>query len=112
MRTEMQNITCFLARYTARAPSKAYTFIHHPIPCVVRATCRRLGLAGSVRSLLCLAVALLFGFGEARAQVITRVSAPGKFYVDDKASLGLLFNYAAYMISNNTAATIPSVYVA
>ena len=32
--------------------------------------------------------------------------------MDDKAGNGIVFNYAAYTISNNTAATLPSVYVA
>ena len=54
---------------------------------------------------------VLLGNCETQGQVVNRVSAPGKFFVDDKSSLGLLYNYAAYMISNNTAATIPSVYV-
>ena len=72
----------------------------------------RLGLAGSLAGWIGVAAGLLLGHGEAPAQVISRVSAPGKFYVDDKASIGLLFNYAAYLISNNTAATFPSVYVA
>src|SRR5437867_1885098 len=73
---------------------------------------RRPALAGSLLRWLSLAAAILFGYGEAGAQVISRVSTPGRFYVDDKASIGLLFNYAAYLISNNTAATFPSVYVA
>src|SRR6266404_2299775 len=71
-----------------------------------------LTLAGGFVSWLGLAAAILFGYGEAGAQVIIRVSAPGKFYVDDKASIGMVYNYAAYVISNNTAATFPSVYVA
>src|SRR5205809_8085649 len=73
---------------------------------------RRPALAGSSLRWLGLAAAILVGYGEAGAQVIIRVSAPGKFYVDDKASIGLLYNYSAYLISNNTAATLPSVYVA
>src|SRR5947208_1482157 len=73
-------------------------------------TRRRRTLASSLLRWLGLAAAILFGYGEAGAQVITRVSAPGKFYVDDKASIGILYNYAAYVISNNTAVTIPSVY--
>src|SRR5439155_11149204 len=72
----------------------------------------RLGLAGSLAGWIGVAAGLLLSYGEAPAQVISRVSTPGKFYVDDKASIGLLFNYAAYLISNNTAATFPSVYVA
>src|SRR5437016_10579016 len=72
----------------------------------------RLGLVGSLAGWLGVAAAILLGHAEARAQVISRVSAPGKFYVDDKASIGLLYNYAAYVISNNTAATFASVYVA
>src|SRR5205823_12649497 len=47
-----------------------------------------------------------------QAQQIHLVSSPGKFYVDDKAGNGIVYNYAAYLISNNTAATLPSVYVA
>src|SRR6266567_2846223 len=72
----------------------------------------RLGLAGRLIGWLGVAAAILLSHVQAPAQVISRVSAPEKFFVDDKASLGLLFNYAAYMVSNNTAATIPSVYVA
>jgi hypothetical protein len=57
--------------------------------------------------------ALIFGSGaNLPAQVIQRISSPGKFYVDDKAGIGLVYNYAAYTISNNTAARLPSIYVA
>src|SRR5438094_6963793 len=73
--------------------------------------CSRLGLARSLTSWLGLAAAILVGYCEAGAQVIIRVSAPGKFYVDDRASIGLLYNYSAYLISKNTAATLPSLYV-
>src|SRR5881628_1686215 len=55
---------------------------------------------------------MLLGCGGASAQTIRLISAPGKFYVDDKAGNGVVYNYVAYTISNNTAATIPSVYVA
>src|SRR6266566_989429 len=74
--------------------------------------CSRLGLARSLTSWLGVVAAILLAHGDASAQIISRVSAPGKFYVDDKSSIGLLYNYAAYLISNNTAATLPSVYVA
>lgn len=47
-----------------------------------------------------------------QAQVIRLISAPGKFYVDDKAGNGIVYNYAAYTISNNTASSFPSLYVA
>src|SRR5882724_9472899 len=72
----------------------------------------RFGFAWNLMGWLAVAAAILLGHVEARAQIITRVSAPGKFYVDDKASIGMVYNYAAYVISNNTAATFPSVYVA
>src|SRR5205823_3009649 len=62
--------------------------------------------------LLAVATALLWSGGEVRAQIIRRVSAPGKYYADDKAGNGVVYNYAAYTISNNTAATVASVYVA
>src|SRR5947207_15310753 len=71
----------------------------------------RRSLTGSLLRWFGLAAAILVGYGEAGAQVVIRVSAPGKYYVDDKASIGLVYNYAAYIISNNTAATFPSVYV-
>src|SRR5882762_1637803 len=86
-----------------------------PAPANAKNRCarrRRLGLVGRLAVWLALAAALLVGHSAARAQVIRRVSAPEKFFVDDKSSVGLLYNYAAYIISNNTAATIPSVYVA
>src|SRR2546426_33016 len=65
---------------------------------------------GSLAGWLGVAAALLFGHGEARAQTINRVSAASKFYVDDKASAGLVYNYAVYSISNNTATTFPGLY--
>src|ERR1041384_5212366 len=73
---------------------------------------RRLRPAITLLGWLGVGAAILLGYGEARAPVISRVSAPGKFYVDDKASIGVLYNYAAYIISNDTATTFPSVYVA
>ncbi|MFN3409497.1 MAG: Ig-like domain-containing protein, partial [Limisphaerales bacterium] len=63
--------------------------------------------------LACLALPLLTltpGF-EASAQTITRVSAPGKFYVNDKAGAGVVYNYAIYAISNNTASPLVGPYV-
>src|SRR6266404_1878497 len=60
----------------------------------------RLALAGSFLHWVGVAAAILFGYGEAGAQVISRVSAPGKFNVDDKESLGIVYNYAEYVISN------------
>src|ERR1051325_7203676 len=61
--------------------------------------------------LLCTCAALLF-CSEGSAQVIRRVSSPGKFYVDDKAGVGVVYNSAVYTISNNTATTFPGVFVA
>src|ERR1051325_4586171 len=61
--------------------------------------------------LLCTCAALLF-CSEGSAQVIRRVSSPGKFYVDDKAGVGVVYNYAVYTISNNTGTTFPGVLVA
>ena len=55
---------------------------------------------------------MLGALGVSHAQTIRRITAPGKFYVDDKQGAGIVFNYAVYMISNNTASTIPSAYVA
>lgn len=63
-------------------------------------------------------LAFLVGFfaWNAEAQVIHRISAPGKFYVDNKDNGGVpadvVYNYAVYTISNNTGVTIPSIYVA
>src|SRR2546426_1597285 len=57
------------------------------------------------------ALALLFACAETPAQTIQLISAPGKFYVDDKSGNGILYNYAAYTVSNNTAVTLPRVYV-
>src|SRR5215470_87351 len=67
-------------------------------------------MAGKITLLA--AAALMLGSAELSAQVIRCISAPGKFYVDDKAGIGIVYNYAAYTISNNTASTLPSVYVA
>src|SRR5947207_2498285 len=64
---------------------------------------RGMGLIGGTAGWLGIAAAILLGNMEAGAQVISRVSAPGKFYVDDKASIGIVYNYAAYVVSNNTA---------
>src|SRR5688572_4679033 len=65
---------------------------------------------------LAFALVLLFTAGETSAQVIRRVSAPGKFYVDNKLDGGvpadIIYNYAIYTISNNTATTFPGMYVA
>src|SRR5439155_18703493 len=55
---------------------------------------------------------MLLAPGAAPAQTIRLISSPGKFYVDDKAGNGIVYNYAAYTISNNTGVTLPSVYVA
>ena len=52
-------------------------------------------------------VAVMLGQGGANAQTIRRITAPGKFYTDDKQNNGVVFNYAAYMISNSTASTLP-----
>src|SRR5260370_31043794 len=61
---------------------------------------------------LLVASAVMFGsVAELSAQVIQLIPAPGKYYTDDKAGNGIVFNYAAYMISNNTASSFPSVYV-
>src|SRR6266478_4123812 len=68
-------------------------------------------LASSLALLGAFAVAL-FGHSRACAQTIQLISAPGKFYVDDKAGNGIVYNYAAYTISNNAATTFPSIYVA
>ena len=57
-----------------------------------------------------LAVALL-ALGGAQAQTIRRITAPGKFYVDDKQSAGIVYNYAVYAISNSTSTNIVSAYV-
>jgi uncharacterized repeat protein (TIGR01451 family) len=54
----------------------------------------------------------LIGPISTEAQTIRRISAPGKFYVDDKDSNGVIYNYAVYTISNNTGVNIPSTYVA
>ena len=55
---------------------------------------------------------MLGALGVSHAQTIRRITAPGKFYVDDKQGAGIVYNYAVYMVSNNTASTIPSAYVA
>src|SRR5690242_11425435 len=68
-------------------------------------------LASSI-ALLGAFAAALFGDSRAAAQTIQLISAPGKFYVDDKAGNGIVYNYVAYTISNNTATTFPSIYVA
>jgi uncharacterized repeat protein (TIGR01451 family) len=60
---------------------------------------------------LALAILLASVFGM-QAQTVRRVSSPGKFYVDDKASAGIVYNYAVYAISNNTSSNIVSAYVA
>src|ERR1041385_6248719 len=57
-------------------------------------------------------VALFVSSAPLCAQVIQRISSPGKFYVDDKAGNGVVYNYAAYTVSNNSAVTLPRVYVA
>lgn len=65
------------------------------------------------RWLAIVAIALLGLFTvQSEAQTIRRITAPGKFYVDDKDSNGVVYNYAVYTISNNTGINIPSVYVA
>jgi uncharacterized repeat protein (TIGR01451 family) len=62
---------------------------------------------------LVIAVTLLALFApHGEAQTIRRITAPGKFYVDDKDSNGVIYNYAVYTISNNTGINIPSTYVA
>src|SRR5260370_10335985 len=62
---------------------------------------------------LLVASAVMFGsVAELSAQVIQLIPAPGKYYTDDKAGNGIVYNYAAYMISNNTASSFSSVYVA
>ncbi|TAL07200.1 MAG: tandem-95 repeat protein, partial [Verrucomicrobia bacterium] len=58
-----------------------------------------------------LALALCAVTLAGHAQTITRVSAPGKYYVDDKAGAGIVYNYEAFMISNNTASTLSNIYV-
>ena len=68
-------------------------------------------VVGNLQRLAAATVLALLVCGVAPAQTIQRVSASGKFYVDDKASAGLLYNYAAYLISNNTASTLSNVYV-
>jgi hypothetical protein len=69
-------------------------------------------LAGSWRWLAVAATVIaMLVYCAAPAQVFQRVSAPGKFYADDKASAGLLFDYAAYLVSNNTASTLSNIYV-
>ena len=55
---------------------------------------------------------VVFGIVAVQAQIITRVSAPGKFFVDDKSGNGIVYNYAAYTISNNTGVNLPGIYVA
>src|SRR2546426_10991210 len=62
--------------------------------------------------LLVLVCALTGLVPAAQAQAIRLISAPGNFYGDDKAGNGILFNYAAYAISNDTGVAMPSVYVA
>ena len=70
--------------------------------------CERAG----VLSLLAAAVLLFGGSANLSAQTIQRISSPGKFYVDDKAGIAMVYNYAAYVISNNTASRLPTIYVA
>lgn len=63
---------------------------------------------------LWLMVAMMLGWisgPEARAQVMHLASAPGKFYVDDKAGAGVVYNYAVYAISNNSAGPLTGLYV-
>jgi len=71
--------------------------------------CRRMS---AMLLLVFLALPALLVGTSVRAQAIRLVSAPGSFYGDDKQGNGILNNYAAYAISNNTAVTLPSVYVA
>ncbi|MSU57437.1 MAG: tandem-95 repeat protein [Pedosphaera sp.] len=69
------------------------------------------GRFGLLVALVVLTV-MAMGQGVASAQTIRLISAPGKFYVDDKSGNGIVYNYAGYTVSNNTAGTLPSVYVA
>ena len=61
------------------------------------------------RTLWWMFAALLVMTTVAEAQTIRRVSAPGKFYVDDKSSAGIVYNYAIYAISNDTVSTLTGV---
>ena len=65
-----------------------------------------------VLKLLAVLWAVIFLAVAGQAQIITRISTPGKFYVDDKSGNGIVYNYAAYTVSNNTGVNFPSLYVA